>query len=126
MDDKKEEKKALSFEELVLLSLILMEQIKRATAADENQKFPISVNYYFMILSRHYDILSKKKDEFTLIVNKFFYSTILLPVGYQKERMLNFAIQNDSLNIFEYKAFLEKLYFSFLYFKQTYLSISIY
>lgn len=67
-----------------------------------------------MILTRHIDIISKSMNDFTSIVNKFFYSTILLPVGYQKERMLNFAIQNDGLKIFECKTFLEKLYLLFL------------
>ena len=98
-DGDKKEKKTLSFSEL----------ITRASAADSSQKFPISANYYFIILSRHYDTLAKNKSQFEEIIKKFIFSTILLPSSALKERMLGYAIQNDNLNIFKYKTLLEKM-----------------
>ena len=98
-DGDKKEKKTLSFTELVT----------RASTADSSQKFPISANYYFIILSRHYDTLAKNKSQFEEIIKKFIFSTILLPSSALKERMLGYAIQNDNLNIFKYKTLLEKM-----------------
>ena len=93
-----QQKKVISIDEL----------LQRATASDSAQKFPISSNYYFMLLSRHIDELLKKKDLFQNIVFKFIFDNILLPEGPHKERMINFCIQNDNLNIFNFKPILEK------------------
>jgi hypothetical protein len=93
-----QQKKVISFDEL----------LSRAAASDLAQKFPISSNYYFMLLSRHIVELSKKKDLFEKVVYKFIFDNILLPEGPQKERMINFCIQNDNLNVFKFKPLLEK------------------
>ena len=93
-----QQKKVISFDEL----------LSRATASDSAQKFPISSNYYFMLLSRHFEELSKKKDLFEKVLYKFIFDNILLPEGPQKERMINFCIQNDNLDISKFKPLLEK------------------
>ena len=93
-----QQKKIISFDEL----------LSRATASDLAQKFPISSNYYFMLLSRHIETLSKKKDLLNSIIFKFIFDNILLPESPQKERMFNFCIQNDNLNIFNFKPLFEK------------------
>ena len=93
-----QQKKVISIDEL----------LQRATASDSAQKFPISSNYYFMLLSRHFEELSKKKDLFEKVVYKFIFDNILLPEGPQKERMINFCIQNDNLDISKFKPLLEK------------------
>lgn len=83
--------------------------ISRAEAAEESKKFTIAANHYFTILSRHLTALSQKQDLLKSVVDTFIFSIILLPVGLQKERMLNFVLKNENLNIFSYKPFLEKM-----------------
>ena len=97
-DSHSKEKKTLSIDEL----------ISRAKITETAEKFQISNNYYFILLSRHSDTLMKDQNLYTTIVNKFIHGIILLPVCSQKERLINYAIENDSLNIFEHKALLEK------------------
>lgn len=99
MEDDKKEKKQLSLTDL----------LSRAAAADASLKFPISANYYFIVLSRHYDELGKNKAQCSEVIKKFIFSTILLSSSPLKERLLNYALQNDNLNVFEYKTLLEKL-----------------
>ena len=50
-----------------------------------------------MLLSHHIEELFKKKDLFNSVVFKFIFNNILLPESPQKERMINFYIQNDNL-----------------------------
>lgn len=103
-----QQKKTISFDEI----------LQRANASDLVQNFPISSNYYFMLLSSHIEQLSKKKDLFNEVVYKFIFGNILLPEGPKKERMINFCIQNDNLNIFNFKPLLEK----FVNYQLVYLS----
>jgi hypothetical protein len=83
--------------------------ISRAEAAEENKKFTIAANHYFTILSRHFSILSKTPDVLKNLVDTFIFTIILIPVSLQRERMLNFVLKNESLDIFAYKHFLDKL-----------------
>ena len=98
-DGHPKEKKTLSIDEL----------ISRAKSAETAEKFQISNNYYFILLSRHSDALMKDQKLYTAIVNKFVHGIILLPKCSQKERLINYALENDALNIFEHKALLEKI-----------------
>ena len=84
--------------------------LNRAESAEESRKFTIAVNHYFTILSRHLNSLSQKQDLLKNIVDTFIYAIVLLPVGLQRERMLNFVLKNEDLNIFAHKPFLEKMY----------------
>lgn len=83
--------------------------ISRAEAAEENRKFTIAANHYFTILSRHFTILSKSTDLLKNLVDKFIFTIILIPVSLQRQRMLNFVLKNESLDVFDYKHFLDKL-----------------
>jgi hypothetical protein len=83
--------------------------IKRAENAEENLKFSISSNHYFTLFSRYYNLLENKPEIFKNCVDSFVYNVILLPVGSQKERMLNFILKNETLNVFAFKPFLEKM-----------------
>jgi hypothetical protein len=83
--------------------------ISRAEGAEEGKKFSIAANHYFTILSRHLTPLSAKPDALKVIIDTFIFNIILLPVGLQRERMLNFVLKNENLNIFSYKPFLEKM-----------------
>lgn len=102
-----EQKKTLDFDTLV--SMLINLQLQRAIAGDENRKFAIAVNYYFILISRHYSKLASIPKLYDEIVTTFIYDIILLPVGVQRERMLSFLLKNENLNIFEYKSFLEKM-----------------
>ena len=71
-----QQKKVISFDEL----------LSRATASDSAQKFPISSNYYFMLLSRHIDELLKKKIYFKILfLNLFLIIFYYLKVLIKKE-----------------------------------------
>ncbi len=65
-----QQKKVISFDEL----------LSRAAASDLAQKFPISSNYYFMLLSRHIVELSKKK----IYLKKLFINLFLIIFYYLK------------------------------------------
>jgi hypothetical protein len=90
-------------------SLDLDTLIKRAEGAEENKKFTIAVNHYFTILSRHFVQLSQRPEMFKTISECFIYDIVLLPVNMQRERMLNFVLKNENLNIFSHKPLLEKM-----------------
>lgn len=106
MEEDKKKNTVLSFEEL----------LSRSSAAEKNEKFVIAANYYFVVLSRHFDTLSKNKAQFKEVVEKFIFSIILLNTSALKEKLLNFAIQNDNLNIFPYKPIFERmLNYEFVY-----------
>ena len=98
MMEEKERKKTLSLEEI----------IQRAEDSEKNKNFLISANYYFMIFTTHFDKIVTLKDKLNEIQTKFIFSSILLPENNQKERMLLFLIQNEQLNIFNFKPLLEK------------------
>lgn len=99
LDNQPEDNKTLDLETL----------INRAEAAEESKKFAIAANHYFTILSRHFSVLSKKEELMKTVIDTFIFNILLLPVGLQRERMLNFALKNENLNIFNYKPFLEQL-----------------
>lgn len=44
------------------------------------------------------------------LVNSFIFNVILLPVGMHKERMLNFILRNENIDISVYRNILEKLF----------------
>ncbi len=83
--------------------------IKRAEVAENNKKFTISVNHYYSLLSRNFNELVKNEDNFKNCKESFIFSIILLTNEQQKQRMINFILNNENLNLFEYKYFLEKL-----------------
>ena len=66
------------------------------------------IKLLFYVIITSYRRIIKKKDLFNSVVFKFIFINILLPEGPQKERMINFCIQNDNLNIFNFKPILEK------------------
>ena len=62
MEEEKKQKKEISLEEL----------FQRAEAADSSEKYAISANYYFLILSRHIrTISSDKKNTIMYFLNLF-------------------------------------------------------
>jgi hypothetical protein len=81
----------------------------RAKAAEDNKKYTIAANHYFTILTRHFNKLSQTAELFQYVSFSFCYLVVLLPVNLQRERMLNFILKNDNLNIFEQKPILEKM-----------------
>jgi len=81
----------------------------RAKSAEDNQKYTIAANHYFTILTRHLNKLSQQIELLELVSLSFCYLVVLLPVNFQRERMLNFLLKNENLNVFEQKPILDKL-----------------
>ena len=90
MEEEKKQKKELSLEEL----------FQRAEAADSSEKYAISANYYFLILSRHLSTVSKDKAKFKQVLYKFIFDSI----------MCNNVTQNDKLGVPEFKDIFEKFF----------------
>ena len=100
MEEEKKQKKEISLEEL----------FQRAEAADSSEKYSISANYYFLILSRHLSVVSKDKSKFNQVLYKFIFDTIMSNNVTQQERLMNFLYQNDKLGMAEYKPIFEKFF----------------
>ncbi len=100
MEEEKKQKKEISLEEL----------FQRAEAADSSEKYSISANYYFLILSRHLNTVSKDKSKFNQVLYKFIFDAIMSNNVTQQERLMNFLYQNDKLGMAEYKPIFEKFY----------------
>ena len=100
MEEEKKQKKEISLEEL----------FQRAEAADSSEKYSISANYYFLILSRHLSVVSKDKSKFNQVLYKFIFDTIMSSNVTQQERLMNFLYQNDKLGMAEYKPIFEKFF----------------
>ena len=100
MEEEKKQKKEISLEEL----------FQRAEAADSSEKYSISANYYFLILSRHLSDVSKDKSKFNQVLYKFIFDTIMSNNVTQQERLMNFLYQNDKLGMAEYKPIFEKFF----------------
>ncbi len=83
--------------------------INRAESAEDNKKFTIAANHYFTILSRHLNSLGKSPELIKNLIETFIFNIILIPVSLQRERMLNFVLKNENLDVFAYKSFLDKL-----------------
>ena len=96
--EEKKQKKEISLEEL----------FQRAEAADASEKYSISANYYFLILSRHLSTISSDKKKLDNVLYKFIFDTILCSNVTQKERLMNFLFQNDKLGVADYKPIFEK------------------
>ena len=96
--EEKKQKKEISLEEL----------FQRAEAADASEKYSISANYYFLILSRHLSTISSDKNKFNNVLYKFIFDAILCTNVTQKERLMNFLFQNDKLGVADYKPIFEK------------------
>ena len=100
MEEEKKQKKELSLEEL----------FQRAEAADSSEKYSISANYYFLILSRHLNKISKDKSKFNQVLYKFIFDAIMSNNAPQQERLMNFLHENDSLCIQKFKPIFEKFF----------------
>ena len=100
MEEEKKQKKEISLEEL----------FQRAEAADSSEKYSISANYYYLILSRHLSVVSKDKSKFNQVLYKFIFDTIMSNNVTQQERLMNFLYQNDKLGMAEYKPIFEKFF----------------
>ena len=100
MEEEKKQKKEISLEEL----------FQRAEAADSSEKYSISSNYYFLILSRHLGTVSKDKTKFKQVLYKFIFDAIMSNNVTQQERLMNFLYQNDKLGLAEYKPIFEKFF----------------
>ena len=98
MEEEKKQKKEISLEEL----------FQRAEAADSSEKYTISANYYFLILSRHLSTVLKNKTKFNQVLYKFIFDTIMSNNVTQKERLMNFLFQNDKLGVKDFKPIFEK------------------
>jgi hypothetical protein len=94
-----EENKSLDIDTLII----------RAKLAEENKKFQIAANHYFTILSRHFVPLNLNPDLLKTVLDNFVYNIILFPAGIQRDRLLNFLLKNENLNVYSYKPFLEKM-----------------
>ena len=81
--------------------------ISRALTAEDTKKFAIAAYHFFTIFSRHSHALHP--DTFGAYLQRFVYNIILSPVGLQRERMLNFVLKNENLDIFSHKVFLDKM-----------------
>ena len=100
MEEDKKQKKEISLEEL----------FQRAEAADSSEKYSISANYYFLILSRHLSTISKNKKKYNEILYKFIFDTIMSNNVTQQERLMNFLFQNDKLGVADFKPIFEKFF----------------
>ena len=100
MEEDKKQKKEISLEEL----------FQRAEAADSSEKYSISANYYFLILSRHLSTISKNKQKYNQVLYKFIFDTIMSNNVTQQERLMNFLFQNDKLGVAEFKPIFEKFF----------------
>ena len=100
MEEEKKQKKEISLEEL----------FQRAEAADTSEKYSISANYYFLILSRHLSTVSKDKSKYSQVLYKFIFDTIMSNNVTQQERLMNFLYQNDKLGIADFKPIFEKFF----------------
>ena len=100
MDGEKKQKKEISLEEL----------FQRAEAADSSEKYSISANYYFLILSRHLSTISKDKEKYNQILFKFIFDAIMSNNVTQQERLMNFLYQNDKLGVPDFKSIFEKFF----------------
>ena len=100
MEEDKKQKKEISLEEL----------FQRAEAADSSEKYSISSNYYFLILSRHLSTVSKNKQKYNEVLYKFIFDTIMSNNVTQQERLMNFLFQNDKLGVADFKPIFEKFF----------------
>ena len=100
MEEEKKQKKEISLEEL----------FQRAEAADSSEKYSISANYYFLILSRHLSTISKDKEKYNQILFKFIFDAIMSNNVTQQERLMNFLYQNDKLGVPDFKSIFEKFF----------------
>ena len=100
MEEEKKQKKELSLEEL----------FQRAEAADSSEKYSISANYYFLILSRHLNTISKDKSNFNKVLYKFIFDAIMSNNATQQERLMNFLHENDRLGVQKFKPIFEKFF----------------
>ena len=100
MEEEKKQKKEISLEEL----------FQRAEAADASEKYSISANYYFLILSRHLSTVSKDKSKYNQVLFKFIFDAIMSNNVTQQERLMNFLFQNDKLGVADFKPIFEKFY----------------
>ena len=100
MEGDKKQKKEISLEEL----------FQRAEAADSSEKYSISANYYFLILSRHLSTVSKDKKKYNQVLYKFIFDAIMSNNVTQQERLMNFLYQNDKLGVADYKPIFEKFF----------------
>ena len=100
MEEEKKQKKEISLEEL----------FQRAEAADTSEKYSISANYYFLILSRHLSTVSKDKSKYNQVLYKFIFDAIMSNNVTQQERLMNFLFQNDKLGVGEFKPIFEKFF----------------
>ena len=100
MEEEKKQKKELSLEEL----------FQRAEAADTSEKYSISANYYFLILSRHLNTISKDKSKFNKVLYKFIFDAIMSNNATQQERLMNFLHENDRLGVQKFKPIFEKFF----------------
>ena len=100
MEEEKKQKKEISLEEL----------FQRAEAADSSEKYSISANYYFLILSRHLSTISKDKEKYNQILFKFVFDAIMSNNVTQQERLMNFLYQNDKLGVPDFKSIFEKFF----------------
>ena len=100
MEEDKKQKKEISLEEL----------FQRAEAADSSEKYSISANYYFLILSRHLSTITKNKQKYHEVLYKFIFDTIMSNNVTQQERLMNFLFQNDKLGVADFKPIFEKFF----------------
>ena len=100
MEEDKKQKKEISLEEL----------FQRAEAADASEKYSISANYYFLILSRHLNTITKDKSKYNQVLYKFIFDAIMSNNVTQQERLMNFLFQNDKLGVADFKPIFEKFF----------------
>lgn len=100
MEEEKKQKKEITLEEL----------LKRAEASDTSEKYAISSNYYYLALSRHSEALSKDKAKFNEVLYKFIFDTLMLNNPVQKEKFLNFLVQNEKLGVSKFQPIFEKFF----------------
>ena len=89
------------------VELTLEEILERAKTSEESKKFAISANHYLNILTKFPEKLSK--DKLQEIINSAVFNILLLSPGFQKERLLNFLLRNENLDIVLFKNLLQKV-----------------
>lgn len=114
MEEEKKEKNQLSLNEL----------LSRAENSNKTKKFIIASNYYFLALSRYISDLQKDEKNFKEIISKYIFCIILLTDSTQKQKMINFAMENNNLQIFNFKTLFHKISKYELIYEDDYQKIS--
>lgn len=86
----------------------LATMISRAEISEIAKKHSLAVNHYFNIISQYYSKLSG--DQIKNITESFVINVFFLPSNYHKERMLNYILRNENLEISKYRRLFDEIY----------------